>query len=179
MERRSSNIFYSELNLLAADNRSGSNELLSKINDLIIRDLDYIDLNKTFFQNLSNSFRSFQGIQKYLAELQKFSSDKSKSEIKSFLVDYANRVKQNYDKIYRNLKNELENPVSVITISNSETITEVLKLLNVDRMLKELIICESRPQNEGRDLALKLADSGIESELILDAKIPDYVAKID
>ena len=46
-------------------------------------------------------------------------------------------------------------------------------------MLKELFICESRPQNEGRDLAQKLAEFGIKSEILLEAKIADYVSKID
>ena len=179
MERRSANIFYSELNLLAADNRSGSNELLSKINNLIIRDLDYIDLNDRFFHNLSDSFRSFEVIQKYLGDLRDFSSGRSKDEIKNYLIDYENLIKKNYDKIFKNLTKEINRPVSVITISNSETIAEVLKLLNNEKMLINLFICESRPQYEGRDLALKLLEHGIRSEIILEAKIPDCVENID
>lgn len=179
MDNKAVNIFYCELNLLSQDNTSGSKELLKKLNKLIIDNISYIEFDDSFFKNLLSTFQSFEAIHKYLSELKTISSTGGKAEIHSFLKSYEKKNEEIYQKIYYNLKSRLKDPVSIITISNSKTIYEVIKRLKEKSLIKNVVVCESRPQKEGRILADKLLNIDIDVQLVLEAQIPSFIDKID
>ena len=80
-----------------------------------------------------------------------------------------------FNKIYPHLKNIK----SIITLSRSGTVLEILKLWHKKHKQFEVVICESRPKFEGRLLAEELAEIGIKTLLISDAMMSLFVFKVD
>ena len=73
-----------------------------------------------------------------------------------------------YDRIFANSLPYLKNKRSILTISNSKTVFEILRRLRTENC-KLLTVSESRPKLEGRILAKKLNKEKISVELITEA----------
>lgn len=67
---------------------------------------------------------------------------------------------------------------TVITLSNSTVVTEICKKGLVEKMIKKVIICESRPGLEGRKVAEKLSSHG-DVELLVDCALFQAVSRSD
>ena len=99
----------------------------------------------------------------HLAENSKLSKD--------FFDNFEINSNNLYKQIYEKASVYFSNLNTVITLSNSETILNILKLLKDDNPRLKVIVCESRPQCEGKLLAQQLVESHIEVEFITEAMI--------
>ena len=68
-------------------------------------------------------------------------------------------------RLVENAKSVLGNPDTIFTISDSSTVADVI--IGVDA--KNVVVTESRPQMEGRNLAERLAGEGVNVLLVIDA----------
>jgi len=121
-------------------------------------------------------FKDFSVIQNYLNEAEnELDNPDGLSKIIDFYNDYPNKMNS---KIFENGREYFLNTSKILTLSNSLTIADFLiHLFSVNRNL-EVIICESRPMNEGRILAKRLLKSSIPVEFITDFAAASYIQLI-
>lgn len=172
--------FENKLKELANNKTYGSKELLEKLNHLFLVEIESINFSKNFINQLKTNFSSFTAIVNYLDNLNYILIQKhSVNELKNFLLDFKAKQEQIYNSLYQKLYHYLKANQQIITISNSYTVFQVLKLINKNLSIKELFVCESRPNFEGRLLAKRTANEGISTEIILEANLSYYVEKAD
>ncbi len=167
---------FTKLEEILADKTSGSSELLRQINNYFLKYFDELPDKSETIRTLQKHLTSFQGIQKYLKQLQRIIHDNTLTE--NFFTDFQKNSGTIYDRIFSNSLPYLHDKRIILTLSNSKTIYEILKRLNTDHKFKT-IICESRPKLEGKILAGELSKEKIRVELITEAMSADYIKKCD
>jgi len=165
-----------EINKILNDKTSGSSELLSNINSLLLHNCSDLSELKLIVRKLKKNLPTFTNIQNYLYKLEK--TVRKEDPVKKFLQDFNQSEKNVYDSIFRNALTYLAKKKNILTISNSGTVFEILIRLNQTVRLN-VFICESRPKYEGRILAKKLADKKIKTQLITEAQTAGYLGKCD
>ena len=166
----------SDLQRILTDKRSGSSELLKKINLFFLKYINQLNDVSDPVNSLQSHFRSFQNIQHYLKHLAKIMDDKTATEL--FLREFRLRSQSVHDKIFSNALPFLQNMHNILTISNSYTVLEIIKRLPNRKRLR-IFVSESRPGLEGRILAKKLNKEKIRAELITEAMSAGLMGKID
>ena len=162
------------LQLILTDKKSGSRGLLEKLNNYLSQQSP--NKIKKILPSLKSNFSEFNTIQKYLSEL---GIALQKNKLKDFFNSQKIIAKLVYNKIYENLPFHIKQAKNIVTISNSKTIIEILKLLNEKNKKFSVTISESRPQFEGRELAKAIAKSGIKINFISEAQLPKFVSQCD
>jgi translation initiation factor 2B subunit (eIF-2B alpha/beta/delta family) len=165
-----------EFNKIISDKTSGSTDLLLKLNGFLKKYFLDLENQLWFIENAKKEFGPFQNIQIYLRKLE--INVKNNNLSQSFFDYQITKYNSVYDKIYKNTFPYLANVRSVLTISNSRTIFEIIKRLGEIKTLK-LIVCEARPKLEGRILAKKAASSNVKVEMITEAMAAGSIVKSD
>lgn len=166
-----------ELLKILSDNKSGSAELLEKLNTYLSSNFHKYN-SAELISYLKNSFIEFSNIQNYLNQLEKIINDDSKN-IDSFFNDFINDKSKMIEKIYKNSYDELKDFRKFITISNSNTLLNYFKIFAKNVKDISVVICESRPVFEGRTFAENLIELGINVKLITEAMVANETKNID
>lgn len=185
-----------ELRRILADKTSGSVELLGRINIFFRNNFNEIQNKPQLISLLQRHFQTFQNIQSFLEQLKLRVGSKQLSE--NYFADFQMMGEISYDRIFTNALPYLQNKKSILTISNSKTVFEILKRLTTRSAntpapprrgrgegarqaddCKLITICESRPRLEGRILAKKLTKEKIKVELITEAMAGVHVKECD
>jgi translation initiation factor 2B subunit (eIF-2B alpha/beta/delta family) len=167
--------FSNPIDEILSDNKSGSAELLRKINEFLLNKFsEGLSIEKDL-KKISNRFTEFQNIRSYIDELISL----PESQIMQYLIDFEPNSITKFELIYEGFSHLVYDNTTIVTLSNSKTILEVLKFASVKRSNLRVIISESRPVNEGSVFAEELAKSGINTTLITEAMIPNYVEESD
>ena len=167
-----------KLQKILSDNESGSTELLLK---LISWSKNYCNDKKALFEMISlakSELENFESIQSFIKDFKKIIGTSNESRVSDFLNQQNEKIKNRYSNLFKNSLPYLKNSERIVTLSNSKTITEVLKRLNKIRKIT-VIIGESRPQFEGRIMARELIKHKIKVEIIPDALLPNAIEKSD
>ncbi|MCO6472798.1 MAG: hypothetical protein PHW27_12245 [Melioribacteraceae bacterium] len=161
---------------LIENNQLGSRELLSILNSKLLSDEFSIDQILSLIPYLKSYFPHFQNIQKYLAQLEKYLRINND---KKFLIQESIKLMSIAEKIFSQNKNVFENLNSFVTLSNSSTIEDLMKIISRNKEI-ELTISESRPVCEGVILAERLSKSkNIIINLCTEAQLPSFVSGCD
>lgn len=168
-----------ELEHILSDNFSGSTYVLDKINDWLIFNFKESFPPIKLLDLIQERAESFNNVQNYIEQLKDILRENSFHEFTEFLKNYEFTKYSKYENIFRNAQFELKNYRSFLTISNSCTIELLLKYLFDKNNQINVTVCESRPVMEGRLMAEKLSDYGIDINLITEAMIAEYTQKVD
>lgn len=157
----------------------GSSELVNLLNDYFLS----IKSKKTEITKAIKQAKTklgyFEAINNYLHELNSILGKKDNSELINFLSEHSNQEIKKIGFIFNKIYPHLKNIKSIITLSRSGTVLEILKRWHKKHKQFEVVICESRPKFEGRLLAEELAEIGIKTLLISDAMMSLFVFKVD
>ena len=160
-----------QLKTLIKDNKSGSTELLDKLNKLIRKNSKNPDNVKKIITSAKKRFEDFTAIKNYLAQLtpllKEFDPKKLKDFTELFMEEAENKKRNLLDNVY----SELKGYSTLLTLSNSQTIYETLRFVHKRNKKLKVIISESRPVNEGRILAKNLLKDKIQIEFITEAEL--------
>lgn len=165
-----------EIQKILNDKTSGSNDLLSDINSLLLHNSENLSELKLIIKKFKKGLPTFTNIQNYFDCLER--KIRSKDFTNKFFQDFNQTEKKIYDSIFKNTFTYLSKKKNILTISNSKTVLEILYRLNSVTKLY-VFVCESRPKNEGRLLAEKLASKKIKTQLITEAQASGYIKKCD
>lgn len=155
---------------------SGSSELVELLNDYFIsihRDSTKISRS---LKSAKTKLGHFEDVNSYIRQLQ---SAKKAGRLVSFLNNYSIEHKDRIEIIFRKMYGRLKHLNRFITLSRSKTVLEILKLWYEKNKKLKVVVCESRPNLEGRLMAESLAHKGIGTELITDSMMGAYVPKVD
>ncbi len=158
-------ILNKKANNILNDKTSGSVELLIKLNDLIKNIYDDKKAVNDIIGSVKVRLNEFQIINTYLKIVRKLNNDGNRSKLKSFLNKYVNDISNQNEIIYGKVKKLIKGKNSILTLSNSNTVFEVLKRYSKENNRLKIFICESRPKNEGRILAKSFIREGMKCEL--------------
>lgn len=158
------------------DKTSGSTELLKQINIYFLKNYDRVPDKLATISSIRKHFRSFQNIQQYLKQLELRIHSRQLSE--KFLTEFKCMSETTFDRIFVNSLPYLKNKRSILTISNSKTVFEILRRLGAESC-KLLTVSESRPKFEGRILAKKLLKENYKVRLITESLAAYYLEKCD
>lgn len=160
------------------DNTSGSSEILLELHNHLKNEKKLIALFPEIIELTKKQFKSFQNIQKYLNDMSLFL--KKRKGLDNFFDRYDHFFKKSLISLITNAKKNLNNYSSFITISNSNTVFEVLKEISLSKKNIKIFILESRPKLEGRILAKKLsALPKVKVYLITEAMMAGSLKKVD
>ncbi len=161
-----------KLKKILSDNKSGSGFLLSELNSFISANYSGLPMPAYILNEIKIKLSNFQNVSAYL---NKFKSLKGEKEIRAFLKDFSQSEKGKYDRIFANAYPLLKKHKTIVTLSNSKTVIEIIKRLALKRNGLKVIVSESRPVCEGRQMAKEFARKKIRVELITEALLPEFV----
>ncbi len=164
------------LKKILADKKSGSSELLSKLNSFFLKDSGSFPFPLKYIPRLKKELSPFQVIVSYLDKLAKI---KDKDSYVKFLTGFNLTEKLIYLRIDSQLFPLIKNHTRILTLSNSKTVFKILAQFKRENEKLTLIIAESRPVNEGRIMAELLAKEKIKIEFITEAMLPEFIEKCD
>ena len=105
-------------------------------------------------------------------------SDKNKCVIE-YLRNYQQEEDLIINTIFSKIYKKLPSAKTLLTISKSGTLINVIKLWQKKKKNLKIIITESRPANEGKLMAKELLKHGLKVEMITDAMTGIFVPKAD
>ena len=168
-----------QLNHILNNKKLGSSELVRLLNIFFLSIKNKKPEIREAAKQAKIKLGHFEAVNNYLNTLNSILKRKNHTELINFLSEHSNqeitKVGIIFNKIYPHLKN-LE---SVITLSRSGTVLEILKLWHKKNKRIKVVVCESRPMLEGRLMSVELADNGIKVELITDAMMGICINGVD
>jgi len=168
-----------KLNKILNNKTSGSSELVALLNKYFISIRNNSAQIKESIKLGKKKLEHFEIANSYLNELNKILRKNNNSDLVNFLETYSRnedeKIKVIFNKIYLSLKETK----SIITLSRSKTVIKILKLSHEKIKNLKVVVCESRPKNEGRLTAQDLTKAGINVEVITDAMMGIFVPKVD
>ncbi len=164
---------------ITSDNTSGSTEIVHVINETAKRFINDIRSLQHLCEKLNKEFGSFAVVKDYVVSLQTFIVNKDYHGMKKFISSFSEKYEEKYKRIYKNSIKFFRETKTIVTISNSKTLLEVFTLWNIDKKGIHIIVCESRPNEEGKIFAQQLLEQNIKTTLITDSSLNIKMSKCD
>jgi translation initiation factor 2B subunit (eIF-2B alpha/beta/delta family) len=161
------------------DKRSGSQDLLIKINKILLNNIKRRESLKRIISILKKSFSEFQVINSNLVKYEKLLQKNQLKQLENYLKESSHYFKDTYQTIFKKLYSCYSQTNFIFTLSNSRTIIEVLKLWKQQNKNIKVTVCESRPKFEGRIAAKELAKNGLETCLIAEVLMAKFIQQTD
>ena len=168
-----------QLNHILNNKILGSSELVKLLNTYLLSIKNNIPKIKKTVSEAKTKLGHLEAINSYLNELTTYLKGNNKSKLIDFLKRFSVKENEKNESIFNKFYPNLEKVQSVITISRSGTVLNILKLWLQKNKKLRVVVCESRPKFEGRLTAVELAGIGVNVELITDAMLGLYIPKID
>lgn len=138
-----------------------------------------INLIKLSIRKIYLRLKSFEAVLNYIKNIKKLVAAGNKKSLKDYLLAYDLQSAFVFDNLYHNIKPIIKKKRTILTLSNSQTVFQVLRLHYEKNKHIRIIVAESQPAIEGRLLAKKLLKLGIKVTVIPDCSLAVYVEKSD
>jgi translation initiation factor eIF-2B subunit delta len=168
-----------ELQDILRDKVHGSTELLNSLLNYFIKHQDNIELVKKDLNKIQKKISHFPVIINFINDIEAIVSGKKQISLNTYLKNIKKNDENIYRKIFNAAKPELQNCTTIFTISHSRTIIRIFALWKKFSPKLKVIICESRPNNEGILMAMELSKLGIECEIIPEAMTGTVIKEVD
>lgn len=166
-------------NNILTDKTSGSEELLIKLITYLLKKIQNGKSISEEIQLAKRYLGHFATIKFHLDKISLIDKKNDSDSLISYLSGVLNSNESIYKKIYSSIPSRFRKLSRILTISNSMTVLEILKLWSYDNNQIKVIVTESRPECEGKILIKKLLNSDVDAELIPDSNISSNVEKSD
>jgi len=163
---------------ILSNNRSGSSEILDKINKWFLTHRFSKDEYNSILKDLKMDFIEFRNIENYLQLCLRTLKISGIDGVKNLFNEYEEDKKIRGKKLLTNSLKTLSRYNSFITISNSQTLENFFVALSHEKRIS-VIVCESRPVFEGRIFVKKLNSFNIEISLITEAMMAEAMQNVD
>jgi translation initiation factor 2B subunit (eIF-2B alpha/beta/delta family) len=167
------------LNKILSDRTSGSSEILTKLNKFLLSNINDTGLITESISAVSTKLSHFAIIENYINELNILLASDNYERLTEYLRNIENDVNLIIKEIFTKIYKKLPSVKTILTISKSGTLINVLKLWHKNRTNLKIIITESRPANEGKLMAKELLKNGLKVDMITDAMAGIFVPKAD
>ena len=167
------------LDKIIYDKTSGSAEILTKLNKFLLSNIKEKKLIIESLSAVSIKLSHFAVINNYTNELKLILASANYERLTEYLRNNEDEVKLKIEQIFNKIYKKLPSAKTILTISKSGTLINVLKLWHKKRTNLKIIITESRPVNEGKLMAKELLKCGLKVDMITDAMAGIFVPKAD
>jgi len=167
------------LDRIISDRTSGSSEILTKLNKFLLSNIKEKELIIESLSAASTKLSHFAVIQNYINELNLLLSIDRYERFTEYLRNSEDEEKLKFKEIFSKIYKKLAAAKTILTISKSGTLINVIKLWHKKSMNIKIIITESRPGNEGKLMAKELLRNGLQVEMISDSMAGIFVPKTD
>ena len=167
------------LNNVLSDKTSGSTEILTNINKFLLSNIKDKGLITESISAVSTKLSHFAVIKNYVNKLKLILASANYEFFTEYLRSTEEEEKLIIKKIFTKIYKKLPSAKTILTISKSGTLINVLKLWHKNRTNLKIIVTESRPANEGKLMAKELLKCGLKVEMITDAMAGIFVPKAD
>ncbi|MGB5847318.1 MAG: hypothetical protein WBH40_02455 [Ignavibacteriaceae bacterium] len=167
------------VNKIISDSISGSSEILTKLNKFLLSNFKEKKLIIESLSAASIKLSHFAVIKNYINEINMLLSSDNNEHLADYLRNYQQVENLIINKIFTKIYKKLPSAKTILTISKSGTLSNVIKLWHKNRANLKIIITESRPANEGKLMAKELLKYGLRVEMITDAMVGIFVPKAD
>ncbi len=135
---------------------------------------DYSEI-ESLMNELANLRKDMAGFKNCV----RFLNDENPDTLLNSVIQLEEYLDQSSAMIAQNAVQTFHKPVSVLTISRSSVVEQVITALHRSGILEQVIQLESRPAYEGRKNAERLLDSGIHVTVIPDAAMGYWIYNAD
>ena len=167
------------LNKILSDKTSGSSEILTNLNKFLLSNINNKGLITESISAVSTELSHFAIIDNYINELNILLTSANYEKLTEYLRKFEDDEKLVIKEIFTNIYKKLPSAKTILTISKSGTLINVLKLWHKNRTNLKIIITEARPAYEGKLMAKELLKCGIKVDMITDAMAGIFVPKTD
>lgn len=167
------------LSKILSDKTSGSSEILTKFNKFLLSNITDKSLITESLSAASKKLSHFAAIKNYINDLSKLAASDNYERLIEYLRNNDEEEKLKIKEIFINIYKKLPSAKTILTISRSGTLINVIKLWHKKKTNLKIIITESRPANEGKLMAKELLKCGLKVEMITDAMAGIFVPKAD
>ncbi len=158
-----------ELKKIITNKVHGSSELYNLIIQHYLKNSDDIDYLAEASKRIKKYLSHFPIIINFINDFDTLLKDSNKHNLKSTLPSFLINKTEAYKRIFKKAKNSIKNTKTVITLSHSKTLIEIFKLWKKFNPDLKVIVCESRPMDEGILMAEELLKLKIKTEIITEA----------
>lgn len=167
-----------ELGQIIGNYTHGSQDILEFVLGLL-QQFNSRDFVLRLIDEFIQTFQNFEVIQQTLMRIKEYSRDNDLNKIKKFIEEIIEEFYKKVEKLFRKFEREIHPEIKILTISNSRTIFELLYRSRIKFFSPEVYVLESLPVGEGKILDNRLKAFGVNSTLIKDSEMKDYVKKVD
>jgi translation initiation factor 2B subunit (eIF-2B alpha/beta/delta family) len=163
------------------DNISGANELDGLTRKAILSFISTPNSNKTllnFLKKLKSAKPEMAPIMNTVDKVVKIAKTSKDIKLRNEKIKKMISAPDiDWNTLTKNVTKVMKGKTVVLTYSYSSTIIEVLIPLSGTRLT--VFVPESRPVNEGRNMAIKLKEAGLKIKFITDAGISKFIKDVD
>lgn len=167
------------LDKIISDRTSGSSEILKNLNKFLLSNIKEKNLIIESLSTAGIKLSHFAVIKNYVDDLNILFASKNNEHVIEYMRKYEDEEKLLINKIFNKIYKKLPSAKTILTISKSGTLINVIKLWHNKRTNLKIIVTESRPANEGKLMAKELLKCSIKVEMITDAMAGIFVPKAD
>jgi hypothetical protein len=121
-----------EVNKIISDKTSGSSELLSKINQLLLKTLPDKKIVNEIIKEFSKKLNHFTALENYFKKLKTLLDKNDTKQLENFFLSYLNE-RDKFKSISDKLKKKIAKFKRIATISRSGTFLNVISLADPKR----------------------------------------------
>jgi translation initiation factor 2B subunit (eIF-2B alpha/beta/delta family) len=161
------------------DKTSGSAEILTNLITYLYIQVRHGKSIMQLIKTAENQLGHFAIIKNFLIKLKSIAKRNDRDALMGYLSSLKLAEKNKYLKIFNALPEKIINSRKIVTLSNSKTVFEILRLWYKQNNKFKVSVLESKPGGEGRILARKLKISGVDSELKMDSALSGLLEESD
>ncbi|MFZ2865936.1 MAG: hypothetical protein WA440_14375, partial [Ignavibacteriaceae bacterium] len=154
------------LNNILNDKVHGSSEILKRFINYLNENSKDISKLKSALQLVKKKFSHFPVISGIVDQLKIALKNNNTLELTELINSYKKNNTNTFIRIFDNAEKELRNYNTLLTISHSRTLMEIFRFLKKINPRLKVLVCESRPLNEGKLLAEELRIHKIKNQII-------------
>ena len=167
------------LNKILSDKTSGSSEILTILNKFLLSNNKDKGLITESISTVNKKLSHFAIIENYINGLNILLTSANYEQLTEYLRKFEDDEKLVIKEIFTNIYEKLPSAKTILTISKSGTLINVLKLWHQKKKRIKIIVTESRPANEGKLMAKELLKCDLKVNMITDAMAGIFVPKAD
>ena len=168
-----------ELEIILNDRVHGSSEILNLISDHFLKyKTDITHLNNSAIK-IKTRLSNFPVIINFIREIENILEGKRKDKLTDYIINTRAKKDEAYERLFKKAFEVLSKHKTVLTISHSKTLIKVFELWKKSCSDLKIIICESRPNNEGVLMAEQISKLKINTEVIVDNMSGKLIKEVD
>ena len=168
-----------ELEMILNDKLHGSSEILNLIHQHFLKYKDDIAyLNKALLR-IQKNLSHFPVIIHFTKDVEDILNGKKRNSLSDYLLEFSKKRNEVYKTIFKKASKYLSKHNTVLTISHSKTLIKIFQLWKESNPNLKVIICESRPNEEGILMAKEISKLKIETEIITEAMSGNIIRGVD